>query len=311
MSRTSQMDPGRGCLRQLALELGRNSNVAKLFGRFALLLSLSAMLILQAAAQYTPPPPPPPPTAQPAPPPPPGPPLSPARLDKLVARIALYPDPLLAQVLTASTYWNEIPEAAAWANEHSYLRGQALADAIRADNLQWDPSVLALLPFPSVLNMMAQDLTWTQQLGTAVLTDRATVMDAVQRMRRKAYRYGYLRSNAYDNVMDIGGYIEILPINPQYIYVPAYDPLVVFAPPRPGFAIAGAIRFGPAVIVGAAFAPWGWTHPFFLWPSHSIIIDETPWNRVWINRRYYVHSYAHPWIRAIGPRIERHAIHPR
>src|SRR6202035_5176051 len=98
--------------------------------------------------------------------------LTPPQLDQLVSRIALYSDPLLAQVLTASTYWSEIPEAAAWADDHSYLTGDALARAIQEDNLPWDPSVLALLPFPSVLNMMARDMGWTQALGNAVLAQR-------------------------------------------------------------------------------------------------------------------------------------------
>jgi hypothetical protein len=129
-------------------------------------------------------------------------------LENLVARIALYPDPLLAQILTASTFWDEIPEAAAWANEHSYLKGDALAEAIRTDNLQWDPSVLALLPFPSVLNMMAQDLAWTEKLGTAVLAQRADVMDAVQRLRRKAREFGYLHTNPYCTVVENDGYVE-------------------------------------------------------------------------------------------------------
>jgi hypothetical protein len=91
--------------------------------------------------------------------------LSPPQLDQLVSRIAFYPDPLLAQLLTASTYWTQIPDAAPSANHHSYLTGDALAQAIQVDNLQWDPSVLALLPFPSVLDMMAKDMTWTEQLG--------------------------------------------------------------------------------------------------------------------------------------------------
>ncbi|MGA8671741.1 MAG: DUF3300 domain-containing protein [Terracidiphilus sp.] len=162
--------------------------------------------------------------AQPAP-------LAPPQLDQLVARIALYPDPLLAQILTASTYWTEIPEAASWADQHSYLKGDALASAIQADHLQWDPSVLGLLPFPSVLHMMAQDQAWTEQLGNAVLNQRPEVMDAVQRMRRLARQYGYLAPNGYVNVVDSGGYIEVLPLNPAMIYVPWYDPYVVFAPP--------------------------------------------------------------------------------
>jgi hypothetical protein len=232
-------------------------------------------------------------------------------LEQLVNRIALYPDPLLAHVLTASTYWAEIPAAAQWADEHAYLTGEALANAIRADNLQWDPSVLALLPFPSVLDMMARDMTWTEQLGTAVLAQRADVMDAIQRLRQRAYDYGYLRSSPYDAVVDSAGSIEILPVNPEYIYVPTYDPAIVFAPPPPGFVISGAIHFGPAVVVGLAFAPWGWVRPGFLWGTHAIVIDGTPWNRFWFNRGFYVHSYAHPWIRLPGPRFERHPIRHR
>ena len=146
-----------------------------------------------------------------------------------MARIALYPDPLLANILTASTYWTEIPEAAAWADQHSYLKGDALAQAMQADHLQWDPSVMALLPFPSVLDMMARDPAWTQQLGNAVLTQDADVMDAVQRMRQRAMSYGYLTPNGYMNVISSGGYIQILPVDPNVIYVPYYDPVVVFA----------------------------------------------------------------------------------
>ena len=274
------------------------------------ILLLLGFFVLQSVAQtpYTPPPPPPPAANEsvPAPPPPPAPLLTPKQLDQLVSRIALYPDPLLAQILTASTYGGQIQEAAKWANQHSYLTGNALADAIRADNLPWDPSVLALLPFPSVLNIMAQDPAWTQQLGDAVLTQRADIMEAAQRLRRKAYQYGYLRTNPYDTVVDSGGYIEILPVNPAYIYVPTYDPLVVFGPPAPGFFIGGAIRFGPAIVVGAAFAPWGWAHPYFNWGGHVIIIDHTPWGRVWANRGFYFHPYQHPWVRAVGPRVESH-----
>lgn len=138
-------------------------------------LCLAVFMVLPLAAQETPPPPPPPPAPAAPPPAEPAPILGPHQLDQLVTKIALYPDPLLAQVLTASTYWNEIPEAADWANQHSYLKGDALAEAIQADNLEWDPSVLALLPFPSVLSMMAQDPAWTQQLGDAVLAQRPDV----------------------------------------------------------------------------------------------------------------------------------------
>ena len=100
-----------------------------------------------------------------------------------MARIALYPDPLLAQILAAATYPNDIPPAAQWADQHHYLTGQALANAITADQLPWDPSVQALLPFPSVLDMMNSDMNWTTQLGNAFLAQQQDVMDAVQRQR--------------------------------------------------------------------------------------------------------------------------------
>jgi len=265
---------------------------------------------LTAQEPYNPPPPPPPPGATENPPspqePPPGPPLAARQLDDLVSRIALYPDPLLAQILTASTFPDQIPQASEWANQHSGLHGDALANAIREDNLPWDPSVIALLPFPSVLSMMAADSGWTQQLGNAVLNQRPEVMDAVQRMRRQAYQYGYLQSNPYDNVVDAANDIEILPTNPAYLYVPFYDPLIVFGPPRPGFFIGGAIHFGPAIIIGAPFFAWGWGHPYFDWRSHGIFFDATPWGRGWVNRGYYVHPYAHPYVRTPGPRVERH-----
>ena len=103
-----------------------------------------------------------------------------AELDRIVSPIALYPDPLLAQVLAAATFATDIPEAARWADEHHYLTGTQLTAAMAADRLPWDPSVQALLPFPSVLDMMASAMPWTQELGDAVLAQRADVMDAVQ-----------------------------------------------------------------------------------------------------------------------------------
>lgn len=269
--------------------------------------------VAQEQGQYTPPPPPPPAGAQPAPdmqqqqPPPQS--MSGDQLDQLVSRIALYPDPLLAQILTASTFADQIPDAANWANEHSNLRGDALAGAIREDNLPWDPSVLALLPFPSVLNMMAQDQNWTNQLGDAVLAQRGDVMDAVQHMRQESYNYGYLRSNPYDTVTNQGGDIEIQPVNPAYLYVPTYNPAIVFAAPAPGFFIGGGIHFGPAIVIGAPFFSFGWAHPYFGWRDHAIFFDRTPWVRNWGNRGYYAHPYAHPYVRRAGPRVERHEVH--
>lgn len=235
--------------------------------------------------------------------------MAPQQLDQLVAPIALYPDGLLAQVLTASTFWSQIPEAAAWANQHSYLHGDDLARAIQEDNLPWDPSIMGLLPFPNVLNYMAQYMGWAQQLGNAVLAQRGDVMDAVQRMRQRAYNYGYLRSSQYDVVTVAGpGDIEILPVSPGFYYVPYYDPYLVYAPPRPGFFIGGAIRFGPGITIGAAFAPWGWGGVGFGWREHNILIDRRPWERTWVNRQVYVHPYAQPYRHAQGPRVERHEV---
>lgn len=235
---------------------------------------------------------------------------SPQDLDQLTAPYALYPDPLLAQVLTASTFSNEIPDADGWARSHAYLTGDALARAVQEDNLPWDPSVIALLPIPSVLDIMAGDMARTEELGNAVLANRAGVMDAIQDQRQKAYNYGYLRSNAQERVVTPGpGDIEILPVNPQVVYVPYYDPNVVFFRPAPGFFIGGAITFGPSIFIGAFF-PWGWGGVSFGWRTHTIIIAGRPWERTWANQGY-IHPYpapARPRVLNPGPRMERHEL---
>jgi len=228
-------------------------------------------------------------------------------LDKLVSRIALYPDSLLAQVLAAATYPDEIPDAAKWADEHHYLTGDALARAITEDHLTWDASVQALLPFPSVLDMMASDMNWTSELGNAFLAQHQDVMDAVQRMRKKAKDYGYLRSNT-QVVLSTGPYITIVPVNPYFVCVPAYDPLIVFAAPAPGFFVGGAIVFGFGVTLGFAFRPWGWGVTRIGWATHEVFIAGAPWRRTWANRATYVHPYAafHPWTGARG--AEQHQL---
>ncbi len=235
----------------------------------------------------------------------------PDQLDQLVARIALYPDPLLAQVLAGATFPDQIPDAARWSDQHHYLTGQALADAIREDQLPWDPSVQALLPFPSVLGMMASDMNWTTDLGNAFLAQQQDVMDAVQRERRKARDYGYLRSN--DQIVVGGGpYITIAPVNSAFIVVPAYDPGIVFFAPRAGFFVGGAIRFGFGVTLGGFFRPWGWGYNRFDWGGHGVFINNAPWRRTWINRGGYVHPY--PEVRRFAPgerAPERHELHSR
>ncbi len=240
--------------------------------------------------------------------------LPPPQLDQLVGRIALYPDPLVAQILAAATYSNEIPPAAQWADQHHYLVGQALADAIAADQLPWDPSVQALLPFPSVLEMMASDMNWTTQIGNAFLAQQQDVMDAVQRQRAIAQRFGYLRSNG-QVIVGGGPYITIMPVNPAFMVVPYYDPAVVFFAPRPGFVIGGAIRFGFGVTLGAFFSPWGWAPGGirFDWGAHAVFLNNARWGRTWVNRASYVHPYA--GIRRPAPGFvrpaEAHALESR
>jgi len=235
----------------------------------------------------------------------------PPELERLVARIALYPDSLLSQILAAATYPDQIPDAAGWADQHHYMSGQALADAIAADQLPWDPSVQALLPFPSVLAMMASDMSWTGALGDAFLAQQQDVMDAVQRMRRRASDFGYLRSNG-QIVVSGGPYIEISPARPDFVVVPYYDPAIVFVAPRPGFFVGGAIRFGFGVPIGGFFRPWGWGYNRFDWGARRVIINNNVWGRTWVNRGGYVHPYEGLRRPGPGPRVEeRHQLQQR
>jgi hypothetical protein len=269
-------------------------------------LVLMATIATVVFAQAPPPPASYPPQAQ-APPPS----FPPQELDRLVQRIALYPDPLLAQIFAAATFPDQIQDAAQWADQHHYLTGDALASAISADHLPWDPSVQALLPFPSVLDMMASDMGWTQELGNAFLAQQPDVMDAVQRLRHQAWNYGCLRTNP-QIIVNNGPYIEILPANPAFIVLPYYNPLVVFAPPRPGFVVGGAIGFSFGVTIGPAFRPWGWGVNRFAWDSHAVFINNARWDRTWANRRTYVHPYAD--VRRYAPAArapESHALRAR
>lgn len=235
--------------------------------------------------------------------------FSPQQLDFLVSRIALYPDPLLSQVLAAATYSDQIPDAARWADQHHYLTGDALAAAIQGDQLPFDPSVQALLPFPAVLDMMASDPGWTRQMGDAFLANQGAVMDAVQSQRQLSYRYGYLRTGP-QMVVTPGPYITIMPVNPAFLYVPVYNPLVVFAPPRPGFVVGGAIGFGWGFSLTAAFRPWGWGVGFnhLDWGRHVVVVNNVAWNRTFANRAVYAHPYT---VQRYAParRVEGHELH--
>ena len=233
----------------------------------------------------------------------------PQQLEQIVASIALYPDNLLAHVLTAATVYQQIPPAAGWANQHAYLHGEQLAAAIREDNLPWDVSILSLLPFPQILSTMAQNMQWTEQLGDAVLAQRADVMDAVQRLRARASQYGYFQDpqfSRYERVVVAGpGIYQIEPLGADY-YVPYYNPRIFFAAPRPGFFVG--FSFGPAVSIGGFFTPWGWGPGYGLgWREHSILWGGAAWNRGWVDRERFNRPI--PFRAERGP--ENHAYVPQ
>jgi hypothetical protein len=206
---------------------------------------------------------------------------SPEQMDSLVAPIALYPDPVVGQVLVASTYPLEVVEAGRWLKQHSNLKGQALADA--AKQQQWDASVQALIALPDMLNRLDQNLDWTTNLGNAVLAQQADVMAAIQRMRAKASNTGALQSTPQQTVTtqteNGQNYIVIQPASTQVISIPEYNPEAVYGPPpeyypypamyyppyTPGaYAAASAISFGVGMALGAfwggggGWGGWGW-----------------------------------------------------
>ena len=153
--------------------------------------------------------------------------FTPAQLIGLVAPVALYPDPLLAQVLAAATFYDQLPDAAHWADLHRNLTDVALANAMRGAEVPGNPTVAALLPFPEVLNKMGSDANWTRKLGDAFLAQQPGVLKAVQAERVKAKDFGYLRSNQH---VAVGSppYVTIVPTDPADIFAPNYDPAVVF-----------------------------------------------------------------------------------
>jgi Protein of unknown function (DUF3300) len=196
--------------------------------------------------------------------------IPPDQLDSLVAPIALYPDPMLAQVLAASTYPLEIIQLQQWLSKNPELKDQALADAVAKQ--PWDPSIQALAGLPEVVKRLADDIQWTTDLGNAFLAQQSDVMDAVQRMRKKAQDKGNLKSSEQQTVetkvIEKKNVIVIEQANPQVVYVPSYDPVVVYGPPvypyppiyypPPGYYAAGlAISFGVGVMMGA-FWSGGW-----------------------------------------------------
>jgi hypothetical protein len=194
------------------------------------------------------------------------------QLDSLVAPIALYPDPLLAQTLAASTYPLELMQLQQWLARSPGLKDKALADAVAKQ--PWDPSIQAMAALPDVVKRLTDDIQWTTDLGNAFLAQQSDVMDAVQRMRQKAQTTGNLKSTPQQRVetevVESKQVIVIEQADPQVVYVPSYNPTVVYgAPiypyppiyyPPPGYYAAGAaISFGVGVAMGAAWGGgWGW-----------------------------------------------------
>jgi Protein of unknown function (DUF3300) len=199
-------------------------------------------------------------------------PLTPDQLDSLVAPIALYPDPLLAQTLAASTYPLELIQLQQWLMKNPGLKDKALEDAVAKE--PWDPSVQSMAALPDVVKRLADDIQWTTDLGNAFLAQQNDVMDAVQRMRAKAQGTGNLKSNEQQKVdtktVDNKTVIIVEQANPQVVYVPTYSPTVVYGPPvypyppiyypPPGYYAAGmAISFGVGLAIGAAWGGgWGY-----------------------------------------------------
>lgn len=218
-----------------------------------------------------------------------------AELDTLVSTIALYPDPLLVQVLTASTYGDQIPAANMFAQSHKNLKGQALADAIEKAEMGYDPSVQALIPFPDVLNMMDKYAAWCNQLGEAMDSQKEDVMAAVQRMRRKAYDYGHLQTNENVKVV-VDTVVAIQPAKVEYVYVPVYNPRVVYYTPYSGVVY---VNYGSGIYLGSYFGEWGWGTCWFDWNYRVMYVRNYSWYR---HRRipHHPHHYV-PAHRGFGP----------
>jgi hypothetical protein len=221
--------------------------------------------------------------------------LSKEKLEQIVAPIALYPDALLAQVLMASTYPLEIVQAARWSAANPSLKGKTLEDALQKQT--WDPSVKSIVAVPSVLKMMNEKLEWTQMLGDAFLAQKNDVMTAVQTLRLRADQAGTLKSSKEQKVakstVGTTTYIVIEPQSPSVVYVPVYNPTIVYGtwaypafPPYyyypPGYVAGNAFWFGAGVAVGSAL--WGHCN----WGRNDININVSHYNQ--FNRTSISHT---------------------
>jgi len=214
-----------------------------------------------------------------------------AQLDSLVAPIALYPDPLLSQMLVASTYPLEVIQLQQWLGQNKNLTGSALTAAVQKQ--RWDASIQGLAGLPEAVKRLSENISWTTDLGNAFLAQQSDVMDAVQRMRAKAKGAGNLTSNAQQKVevktVESKTVIVVEPASPQVVYVPSYNPVYVYGPPVYPYPpiyypVARAVTFGVRVAVGAIYhGGWGygcgWGH------SNNITINHNN-NFVKVNNSY-------------------------
>ncbi len=205
------------------------------------------------------------------------------QLQQLVAPIALYPDPLVAQILAGSTFPDQIVEADRWLQAHPDLKGDALAKAV--DQQPWDPSVKALTAFPSVLGNMDKNLSWTSSLGDAYYNQQENLLDAVQVMRKRAQEAGTLKTTPQETVATEDSNISIEPANDDSVYVPQYDPWLAYGSPvdawpdysaDPGTWYDGfGCYFGsPYAIAFYGFYPWGFRHWGFDQHHHFVTHDH-------------------------------------
>jgi hypothetical protein len=221
------------------------------------------------------------------------------QLQQLVAPIALYPDALVAQILAAATYPDQVVEADRWLQRHTGLRDEQLGNEV--DKQPWDSSVKALVEFPSVLANMDKNLSWTSSLGDAYVNQQRDVMNAVQVMRDRAQKGGNLKTTPQEKVSNQGQTIVIEPADPEVVYVPEYDPWLVYGEPIgvwPGWYWYPGLFFdGPGIAFGFGFGigffggfGWGWGHWGYDWHNHGIILNHGAYishSRVFVNRNNF------------------------
>ena len=216
-------------------------------------------------------------------------PLNAAQLEQLVAPIALYPDALVAQVLAASTYPGQVADADHWRQAQPNASPDQIVAGADAQN--WDPSVKALTAFPLVLERMDRNLPWTADLGNAYYNQPQDVLEAVQVMRRRAQAAGTLQSTPQQAVQYDRGYIQLMPVDPQVVYIPSYDPWTVYGEqvsPYPGFSLLGAVQsflgsspihYGLGIAMSAfSHSPWGWLAWGLNWLTQSVLLHQSDYS---------------------------------